>query len=160
MTGKKDEHAAYKAAKPIILALGLPVFSDAVNPLPLRVGSHDDLASLVGEELATDFLRCWTLRGEYRAVLVEGAGRYALDGTPDGTVTRDHLLRAAAVKTIPRTSRSIRERIKVARRKLRAAGITQKDAQRLHAKIARLEQEREDLYPAAAAQSRADRGLS
>lgn len=55
MTGKTEEHAAYKAAKPIILALGLPVFSDLDHPLPLRVGAHDDLASLVGEDLARDF---------------------------------------------------------------------------------------------------------
>lgn len=105
------------------------------------------------------FLCCWTLRGEYRAILLEGVARYALDGTPDGTVTREHLLRKS-VKTIPRTSRSIRERIKTARRKLRMEGITRKDAQRLEDKIKRLEQEREDLYPIAAAQSRADRGFA
>ena len=39
-------------------------------------------------------------------------------------------------------------------------GITRKDAQRLEDKIKRLEQEREDLYPIAAAQSRADRGFA
>ena len=80
------------------------VFTDGtVPPVPLKVGIRQDLLDahrdLFSQQLLSRFLATWSARPEYRAVLIEHADRYDLDGEPCGIVTAEHVAvgRAEAV---------------------------------------------------------------
>ena len=71
-----------------------------IPPKPLAVGIHKQIEALVaGDFTAADVrkaLRVWCRWKPYRAALIAGAPRYALDGTVAGEVSAEHAAEVTA----------------------------------------------------------------
>ncbi len=111
---KQSRLDAYKDLLPLMRQEFPKAFPPKGQPPPLKIGVHDDLASLLDGKASRSgiraFLCIWTGSPGYLRRLVAGGERVAPDGSPDGQVTKEQAdLASSALKTLVSASRARRK---------------------------------------------------